>query len=37
MMAELGGALVGLGQQPLRLVEQPRVFEGDAQAAEQAS
>ena len=29
---QLGGALVGLGQQALRLVEQPRVLEGDAQA-----
>ena len=29
---QLGGALVGLGQQSLRLVEQPRVLEGDAQA-----
>ena len=29
---QLGRALVGLGQQPLRLVEQPRVLEGDAQA-----
>ena len=30
---QLGGALVGLRQQALRLVEQPRVLEGDAHAA----
>ena len=29
---QLGRALVGLGQQPLRLVEQARVLEGDAHA-----
>ena len=34
---ELGGALVRLGQQPLRLVEQPRVLEGDAHARRRAS
>ena len=33
---QLGGALVGLGQQPLRLVEEPRVLEGHAQAARRA-
>ena len=32
---QLCGALVGLYQQPLRLVEQPRVFQGDAQASSQ--
>ncbi len=30
---QLGGALVGLGEQPLRLVEQPGVLERDTEAA----
>ena len=29
---QLGGSLVGLGQKPLRLVEQSRVLERDAEA-----
>ena len=29
---QLSGALVGLGEEPFRLAEQPRVLEGDAHA-----